>query len=149
MFCTKCGVRISDSTQKYCQNCGTEIIVHVNTTSYTEKPQIEPSIKKQKGPPGQYSKLCLGMALTSLILGILPLYASFFIYLGIRPILLLILSLVGLTLAIFSRVYSSKAEIHEPYNSLEKAGSIIGVIAIISNSVGLLFLLLGILDVGI
>lgn len=146
MFCSKCGVKLSDSNQNFCPNCGTEIITHAKTTSYTEKPQIALLIKKQKGPPGNFSKLCLGMALASLILGVVPFYAGFLFYLGIGLYLCLVLNLVGLILAVFSRVYSSKAVIHEPYNSLEKAGSIIGIIAIIFNSMGLVFLLLGILD---
>ncbi|MFX1567419.1 MAG: zinc-ribbon domain-containing protein [Promethearchaeota archaeon] len=149
MFCSKCGVRLSDSNQNFCPNCGTEIITHAKTTSYTEKPQIELVIKKQKGTPGNFSKLCLGMALASLILGVVPLYGGFFIYLGIGFYLSLVLNLVGLILGIFSKVYSSKAVIHEPYNSLEKAGSIIGIIAIIFNSIGLVFLLLGTLNVTI
>jgi len=41
MFCSKCGVKLSDSDHRYCQNCGAEIITHGKTTSFTEKIQIE------------------------------------------------------------------------------------------------------------
>jgi len=50
-------------------------------------------------------------------------------------------------LVVLSGVNSSKAKIHEPYNSLQKVGSAFGKIAILFNSIGLLIFLLGILDV--
>lgn len=153
MFCYKCGERLSDSNQKFCQNCGTEIIAQPKTTSFTEKPKIEPARTSQKGPPGKYSKLCFGMALIALALGFIP--SSYIIYAFYRifgtslngVMMSLVLNVVGITLAILSRVNSSKAVIHEPFNNLEKIGSTIAVIAIIFNSIGLFTWFLGSMDV--
>ncbi|MFX1356620.1 MAG: hypothetical protein ACFFA8_04985 [Promethearchaeota archaeon] len=47
MICSKCGVKLSDSDHRYCQNCGAEIITHAKTTNLTDKPQIEPEKPKE------------------------------------------------------------------------------------------------------
>jgi uncharacterized membrane protein YvbJ len=131
MFCSHCGEKLFDAEQKFCQNCGTEILTPSKTTDYkTERIHnaVPPKIvyvpvnqqkQLQRGLPGKYSKLCLALALVSIFIGILSLI------------------IVGLVLGVLSRVNGSKAENFEPYNDTEKAGSIFAVFGIIINAIGL------------
>ena len=161
MYCSKCGAKLSDSNQNFCHNCGTEIISYPKTASYktetsykTERPQTESppvyyvpvkySRQLQKGLPGKNSKLCLGLAIASIVLGFVPFYIYY-----INIFLNLFLRVGGLILGVSSKMYSLKAVKSEPYNNLEKAGSIIGILAIIFNAIGLMVTVLGILDVRI
>lgn len=46
MYCSKWGVRLSDTNQNYCHNCEIEIITHPKTANFkTETPQNEPPPK--------------------------------------------------------------------------------------------------------
>ncbi len=167
MFCSNCGENLIATNQKFCHNCGTEVLATSKTTdSKTERIQnvtvpkihyapVKQQTYLQKRSPGKYSKLCLELALGSIIIGI----ASFIIgynsyrffywpsYNSIGGLVVMIVILLlrggGLIMGVFSKVYSSKAEIFEPYNDIEKAGSILGILGIIINSIGLLLSILG------
>ena len=172
MYCSKCGAKLSDSNQNFCHNCGTEIIAHPKTSSYktetsykTERSQTEPppvyyvpvkySRQIQKGLPGKNSKLCFGLAIASISIGIVSLmigYTSqmrfYYPYDNINKLLVMMIINIflragGLILGIFSKYNSSKAELSEPYNDFEKFGSIIGIMAIIINAIGLYLIFFG------
>ena len=171
MYCSKCGEKLSDPNQNFCHNCGNEIISYPKTASYktetsykTERPQTEPPVyyvpvkysrQIQKGLPGKNSKLCLGLAIASISIGIVSLmigYTSqmrfYYPYDNINKFLsMMIINIFlrtgGLILGIFSKYNSSKAELSEPYNDFEKVGSIIGIMAIIINALGLFLIFFG------
>jgi len=164
MFCSNCGERLIATNQRFCHNCGTEVLATSKATDYkTERIQnvtapriyyapVRQQRQLQMGSPGKYSKLCLGLALGSIVIGIVSLiigYNSYrFIYFNIigRLVVLIVVLLLrvgGLIMGVFSKVNSSKAEIFEPYNDVEKAGSIFGIFGIIINSIGLFLSFLG------
>ena len=164
MFCSNCGENLLSTNQKFCQNCGTEVLATSKATDYkTERIQNVTSPKPvkqprqlQKGSPGKYSNWSLGLALISIAIGIVSLIIGinlsriFFIFPSynrivrlVAMIVILLLRVGGLIMGVFSKVNSSKAEIFEPYNDVEKAGSIFGIFGILINSVGLLLSLLG------
>ncbi|MFX0004994.1 MAG: zinc-ribbon domain-containing protein [Candidatus Hodarchaeota archaeon] len=167
MFCSHCGEKLLDPEQKFCQNCGTEILITSKTTDYKQEriPNTTPSkivyvpvpqkTQVQRGLPGKYSKLCLGQALVSIFIGILSLiigynfyrslYSPPFYYTGtfITAIVILLSRVAGLVLGVLSRVNGAKAENFEPYNDTEKAGSIFAVFGIIINAIGLFLSLFG------
>ncbi len=161
MFCSNCGENLIASDQKFCHNCGTEVLAAFKEIDdKTERIQnvtapkiyyapVKQQPQLQKGRPGKYSKLCLGLALVSIVIGFVTLiigynYYRFFYYpsynnIGrlVFVIVILLLRVGGLILAVFSKVYSSKAEILEPYNDFEKIGSIFVIFGILINSIGL------------
>jgi len=167
MFCSECGEKLFAKNQKFCQNCGTEVLVASKTPDYkTERIQyvtapkihyapVKQQQQLQKGRPGKYSKLCLGLALASIVIGIASLiigynyyrifYLPYDIFLGriVYSIGILLLRVAGLILGVFSKVNGSKAEMFEPYNDMEKAGSIFAILGIMTNAVGLFLSLLG------
>jgi hypothetical protein len=149
MFCSNCGAKIEDPNQKFCASCGTEILTHPKTDTYRiETPQYEsPPGKLQKGPPGKNSKLCLVFAISSLVLAFVPIYTlmifQYNLFIGLS------LNVVGLVLGVLSKIYGSKAGKSEPFNNLEKAGSIIVIPAFIFGAIALMMLVLGFLDVRI
>ena len=160
MFCSKCGEKLIATDQKFCHNCGTEVLTPSKAIDYnTERiqnitaPKIDyaPSEQRkqlQRGNPGRYSKLCLCLASVSIGIGILSLIIGYTYYgFSYRPynnigrlvfvIVILLLRVGGLIMSVFSKTYSSKAEKLEPYNDLEKVGSILGIFGIVINSLGL------------
>ncbi|MFX1388755.1 MAG: zinc ribbon domain-containing protein [Promethearchaeota archaeon] len=167
MFCSNCGEKLVDANQNYCHKCGNEIFITSKTLDYRiERTQVVSPPKtypvpvyqqkqRERGPPGKYSKLCLGLALASIFIGIISLiigynfsrltYWMYYNY-GARLLIsigILLLRVVGLILGVFSKVNGSKAELYEPYNDTEKAGSIFGVFGIIINAIGLFLSLFG------
>jgi len=178
MFCSNCGVELQVASQKFCHNCGMEVFTSVKTTSYKAepvqpaappkvqyapirpqyapvKPQYAPVRQIQRGAPGKFSKLCLGLAISSIVIGVVSLvigYNSmmFFMYpyynIGRRVVLLIILLFMrigGLIMGVFSKINSSKAEIFEPFNDVERAGSIFSIFGIIINGIGLFLSFIG------
>lgn len=167
MFCSNCGENLIAPNQKFCHNCGTEVLVTSNATGYkTEriqhetKPQIiyVPTKRQeqlQKGSPGKYSKFCLGLALGSIIIVIVSLiigysYFRYFYYPSYNyiprlavSIVILLLRVGGLIMGVYSKFFSSKAVILEPYNDTEKTGIIFGILGIITNAIGIYFSILG------
>ncbi|MFX1317029.1 MAG: zinc ribbon domain-containing protein [Promethearchaeota archaeon] len=165
MYCSYCGEKLIKNDQKFCQNCGTEVQATARTINYKieEIPNvIAPKIvyvpfkqQRQMGIAGKYSKLCLILALISIVIGIVSLIIGYNFYrfyywrsynmIGrlVVVTVILLFRVGGLIMGVFSKVNSSKAEIFEPYNDVEKAGSIFGVLGIISNSIGLFLSLIG------
>ena len=167
MFCSNCGENLIATNQKFCHNCGTEVLAISKATDYkTERIQdetvpkihyapVKQQIHLQKGSPGKYSKLCFGLALGSIIIGIASFiigYNSYRVFywpsynsIGglVVMIVILLLRVGGLIMGVFSKIYSSKAEKLEPYNDIEKAGSIFGIFGILINSIALLVSILG------
>jgi DNA-directed RNA polymerase subunit RPC12/RpoP len=166
MFCSNCGEKLIDEDQNYCHKCGTEIFPTAKAPDYKPErlqavsPQkiyyvpIDQQRQRQKGLPGKYSKLCLGLALISIFIGFGTLifgynyfrYIYYPYYNRARiavPIGILLLRVAGLILGIFSKLNGSKAEGIEPYNDVEKAGSILAIFGIIINAVGLFLSLVG------
>ena len=167
MYCSHCGEKLIDKTQKFCQNCGAEVLTMSKTSNYkSERIQREAApkiynapvkqpLQLQRGPPGKYSKLCLNQALISIFIGILSLiigynYFRFLYWLHYNYIISLIVSLAillsrigGLILGVFSKVNSSDAQNFEPFNDTEKAGSILAIFGMIINAIGLFLSLLG------
>lgn len=167
MFCPECGEKLIKTGQKFCHNCGTEVLATSEAIDYKlERTQnvsvpkiqyipIKPQKQLKMGPPGKYSKFCLEFALISIVIGIATLiigynYFRFFYYpshniIGrlVVLIVILLLRVGGLILGVFSRINSSKAQIFEPYNDVEKAGSIFGIFGIIINAIGLSLSILG------
>jgi len=161
MYCSSCGEKIQEADQKYCSNCGAEIITTSKGTDYKEEtlqPEetqkiryapVRPQNDLLEGTTGKYSKMCLALALISIGVGIVSLiigYNSYRLYswpyinMGARlavMVTMLFLRVGGLIMGIFSKVNSSKAERFEPYNDVEKAGSIFGIFGIIINGIGL------------
>ncbi len=167
MFCPECGKDLIAPNQKFCHNCGAEIVTASKTSeSKSERfrnepsPQIyyvpvKPQTTLQKGVPGKYSYMSFWFALVSISIGIATFYMGInfgfpYMYMYIDSYYNLRLRLVaffvilflragGLILGIYSRMSDSKAVKLEPYNDMEKAGSIIGIFGIIINTIGLIF----------
>ena len=161
MFCAKCGKELQGVDQKFCPNCGTEVIAtsiatgfKTEGTQYVSAPQtqyapVRPQKEIRIGPPGKYSKMCLVLAIVSIGVGLISLIIGYNISRiyywsyynpGARvviPVVMLVLRGGGLTMGILSKGNGSKAVMLEPYNSLEKVGSILGIFGIITNSIGL------------
>ncbi len=164
MFCSYCGEKIA-ADQKFCHNCGTEVRTTSKATDYkTERiPNVTvPKIvyvpvkqQRQIGIPGTYSKWCLGLGIFSLLIGIITLIIGYNYYrvlywssyntlrMVVIAIVILLFRVGGLIMGIFAKVNSSKAELFEPYNDVEKTGSILGVLGIIINFIGLFLSLFG------
>ena len=167
MFCSNCGENLIAPNQKFCHNCGTAVLVTSDATDYkTEsiKNETKPEIiyvpvkrqeQLQKGIPGKYSKFCLGLASGSIFIGIVSFITGYgyfmtYYYSSYSNITMLAVSIVilllrvgGLIMGVYSKVYSSKAVILEPYNDIEKTGSILGILGIITNAIGLYLSILG------
>jgi hypothetical protein len=167
MFCSHCGEKLIDAEQKFCQNCGTEIqVISKSPNDKIERIQddtppkiiyvpLQQQKQLQRGLPGKYSKLCLGLALISIFIGILSLIIGYnyyrflylppFYYVGslIVSIAILLSRVGGLVLGVLSRINSAKAENFEPYNDTEKAGSIFAIFGIIINAIGIFLSLFG------
>ena len=151
MFCSNCGAKMEDPNQKFCDACGAEILTHPKTDTHRiETPQtwfFQESRKLQKGPPGKNSKLCFGFAILSLVLAFVCIYTPMIFHYNL--LIGLSLNVVGLALGVFSKIYGSKAERSEPFNNLEKAGSIIVIPAFIFGAIALMSLVIGILNLNI
>ena len=169
MFCPNCGVELLENSQNFCHKCGTNIDLIVSKVPKYEPeriqktPQPQSSIPipipqyrstkplPQSGPMGKYSKLCLGLSIGSLLIGIITFMVGYNIYrmayfdyppsldysiIG-RLIFILLLRITGLLMGIFAKVYGVKAERFEPFNEGEKAGSTIIIFAILINALGI------------
>jgi hypothetical protein len=166
MFCPHCGTKLAALNQKFCHNCGVELQVTSNINSYEHeiirsKPEpktyyvpVTPQRQTQVGLPGKYSRLCLGLALTSVLIGIISLAVGYSFVRNydwgydpivriLTPIVNLPIRIGGLIAGIFGKINGSKAVIFEPYNDSEKAGSIFATFGIIINSIGIFLVLFG------
>lgn len=166
MFCSECGEKLIAPDQKFCHNCGTEVLAtskanddkneRIQNVSAPKIQYVQVTQKRQPkmGRPGKYSKLCLEFALVSIVIGFVTLIIGYNYYwlfnypynnIGrlVFVIVVLLLRVGGFILAVFSKVNSSKAEILEPHNDVEKVGSIFGIFGIIINSIGLILSFFG------
>jgi len=155
MFCQNCGAKLEMEKQRFCQNCGSEIFYesetpqiitetdqNKTTTESIPIPQYATTIKKG-GEPGPYSKRCLGFGIVSLIIGVITFnigstfVTDLFFYFPTGRIFigLAIVHIVGIIFGILSRVNSGKAKGLEPESTILKAGSVLGIIGIIINSI--------------
>ena len=152
---------------KFCHNCGTEVKKISKVDNYKSeiiqpKPEpktyyapVTPQRQMQIGLPGKYSKLCLWLSLTSVLIGIISLAVAYSFYRNfywdyvhnIGRVLMATINLPirigGLIAGVFAKINGSKAQLLEPYNDSEKAGSIFAVFGIIINAIGIVLLLFG------
>lgn len=167
MFCGNCGEKLNAANQKFCHNCGSDIKATSNATGYktqriqgTTAPKIYYAPIQQQtqiriGRAGKYSKLSLWLALASIIMGIVTILVGYnlyrfsylanfnFIVMIVVMIVILILRVGGLTMGILAKINSSKADIFEPYNDIQKAGNILSIIGIIVNGIALALSFIG------
>ena len=153
MFCTNCGEKLIATEQKFCHNCGTKLIATSKVIYHkTERIQnvsapkiqyvpIKPQKQLKKGPPGNYSKLCFGLSLVSIVIGIVSLIIGFnyyrFVYWSyysigrlVFVIVILLLRGGGLSLGVLSKISSSKAEKLEPYMISRKLEAFLGFLGL-------------------
>jgi hypothetical protein len=165
-FCAFCGSKIDTPP---------EVANVVSPTNQSTQPGSLPSylpisnIAPQPKPitsikPNIYSKRCLGFSIVALIIGgigflvgfVLTIFSLFIPYYGfmlfntlIGWVIVVILHIMGLIFGITSRTNNSRARELEPPNTIEKVGSVFGVLAIILNSillvVSLIFLIMSIM----
>ena len=176
MFCPNCGEELLDNNQNFCHKCGNKIDVIVSKVPKYEperihksapppayyplpRPQYHPARQRvQSGPMGQYSKLCLGLSIGSLLIGIITfiigynVYRMAYYYYPPSPmgygaigglIIILALRIAGLLMCIFAKVNGIKAERYEPFNEGEKVGSTLVIFAILINALGIFLSLFG------
>ncbi|MHA1885028.1 MAG: zinc-ribbon domain-containing protein, partial [Promethearchaeota archaeon] len=96
MYCSNCGAELGVSNQKFCHNCGTEVVASVKATNYKTEPiqpeaapkiqyapvrpqyaPVRPQRQLQRGQAGKFSKLCLGLALASIVIGVISLVIGY------------------------------------------------------------------------
>lgn len=178
MFCPNCGEELLDNNQNFCHKCGHKIDIITSKVPryeperiqnvappqiyYTPPKQQYPQAKPQfqRGAIGKYSKTCLGLALVSLLIGIITFIIGYNVYrlmYAYYPpsgygrigglIIILLLRIAGLIMGIFAKVNGVKAERFEPFNEAEKAGSTIVIFAILINALGIFLSLFGPLSI--
>ncbi|MFX1591003.1 MAG: zinc-ribbon domain-containing protein [Promethearchaeota archaeon] len=159
MLCPHCGVKLKDSNQKFCQNCGSEISTAAEDSQIIKRPSIPkiievPVSEKQilaPGTPGRYSKECLFHAIVSISIVIPFIILGFIIFwppvrlFGLTNyelarrfyvlIVLIIIHVVGLFFAGKSRKYGKLAKESEPANTAEKVGSSLRIVGEIINAI--------------
>lgn len=166
MYCYHCGEKLVNEEQVFCQNCGAKISPKptppeykpINTQVVAPSKSVYVPVRQQtqiqRGLPGKYSKSCLYLALGSVLIGIVSIVLGYnLLYRFYHPynyvirlniaILMLLARIGGLIMGVFSRINSSKAALFEPYNDSERAGSILAVLGIIVNAIGLFLSLMG------
>ena len=163
MFCQNCGAELTDESQKFCQSCGSEI--HESPEEIQKAPEptpespissptpsLEPtpiSTKKPISVETPYSKKTLIFSIVSLAVAVITMIVAFNIFIlgrfmpftlfsnGLNiPRIIGIVSfyILGLVFGIVSRTNSSKADA-EPENTMEKIGSVLGILGIIINAI--------------
>ena len=157
MFCKKCGSELEIENQRFCQICGTEIRSYHSTSqlgsirdSYeplsTPPPHYQDishtHINKRSGGP--YSKRCLVFGIISLLFAVISFnIGSSILWDSIyspfprdRVIIgLTIARIIGILFGIINRLSYNRAISVEPESSILKAGNILGILGILSNSI--------------
>ncbi|MFW9876387.1 MAG: zinc-ribbon domain-containing protein [Candidatus Thorarchaeota archaeon] len=154
-FCHNCGFEVSSMFETAPQT--TEKYQYEPIIKSQPRPHYPPPvISKQKpvisGGTGKNSKLCFAFGLVSLGISIFGLIIScgfylmaqiyYFYYIFSYSIVIgmifdIALVITGLVFGILSRVKKGKARYSESVNSLQKAGSVLGVIGIVFNAIAL------------
>jgi hypothetical protein len=91
LFCNKCGARINDDS-KFCESCGQNQVIVANATH-----QPQQSTRLQEQQLKNYLHPSKGLAITSIILGILPLATFYFWFIAIP------LSIIAVILAVVAK----------------------------------------------
>ncbi|MFX0104559.1 MAG: zinc-ribbon domain-containing protein [Candidatus Hodarchaeota archaeon] len=168
MFCPNCGEKLTEADQRFCHNCGSEILTtsdapQIRTEQYQrpsttsvplEAYAVKTQPKPQMGEVGKYSKMCLGFALVSIGIGIITLIAGgaliiytlipYFYLPTVSPTMIgvILMHVAGLIFGILSKVNSGKASRMEPYNNVERAGSVLGIFGIVINAIAMVLVLI-------
>ncbi|TES98299.1 MAG: zinc ribbon domain-containing protein [Promethearchaeota archaeon] len=169
MICPNCGEKLKTQNQKFCPNCGSELLYtptpdvpqlraeknQLSTSSTVSSVPVYESKPIKVEGPGFYSKIVFTFALLSIVLAVIGLVFEFLkvlrdvipIYVFLRIpggpelwIIALVLNSFGLIFAILSRIFSSKAGKREMKNTLEKVGSVFGIIGIVQNVIPLILI---------
>ncbi|MFX1256950.1 MAG: hypothetical protein ACFFAN_03760 [Promethearchaeota archaeon] len=155
MFCPKCGQKAEEPNQRFCKNCGSEILTNSEARSKSQSRTAIPMSQQkpvQIGGIGPYSYLCFIFSIISIGLAIINSILSLSIlrsldilfeppsyYVRSTITIVTITSIVGLTLGILSRVFSQKAGNLEAENTIEKIGSVFSIFGIVFNTIPLGF----------
>ncbi len=165
MFCTKCGEKLIEPNQRFCQNCGNESAItfkapqlRTERDQYISKTSLQSTREgtnflvsqqkpvKIKGLPGPHSKMCLGFGIASSVIPLFVLIFNFsYIFIMLRTsvdfwiveMIFMVIYAIGLMFGILSRTNSAQAGKREPLNNVEKVGSILGIIGLIGNAISL------------
>ncbi len=178
MFCINCGEKLIEPNQKFCQNCGNEIPTTIEAPQlrtgrdqYISKTSLQSTrggtnflVSQQKpvkikGRPGPHSKRCLGFGIASCVTSLCVLFFYFsyiFIVLMLRTsvdswitqTIVMVIYAVGIMFGILSRTNSAQAGKTEPLNNVEKVGSILGIIGIITNAISIGMALISMVFIG-
>jgi hypothetical protein len=153
MSCPNCGAKLELGNQRFCQDCGHKLL------DFSNKPELEQqystsqetrnlrqlqikSVKTSSSRP--LSKASLGLGIVSVIIAATTFNfgTSFFmppyiLPLSVRQILIVvfgILNIIGLVFGIISKATNIKAKRIEIRNTAMKAGSMLGIMGIIFNT---------------
>lgn len=164
MFCPNCGEKLDTPNQSFCAMCGSKLQstpIPKDIPVQTKESQVivpvssipvSKSVPIKTGGPGSYSKRVFAFSFISLVLAGVGFGVEFFAFIKLiapsyvfpripgSPILLiaaLVIHLVGVIFGIVSRANSNKAKKHEIENTLEKVGSVFGILGIIANVIPL------------
>ncbi|TXT65803.1 MAG: membrane protein of unknown function [Promethearchaeota archaeon] len=159
MYCPNCGNELVSKDQRFCNVCGANIKLYIPDPEVIENPpkstispnrgisrsQYEPSYsteqKKLVSQTGskRFTKLCFAFGLISFIITQISGILSFTFLTGLIPnIISLLVNIVGLILAFLSRHYKKRSEAVEPVTGLRKAGSVLAIIGMVINAIGII-----------
>ncbi|GAH35376.1 unnamed protein product [marine sediment metagenome] len=140
MICPYCGEELKDTTQEFCESCGSKIATDSEVSTPHATPISPKKLEKITGPAGPLSKrsLVFGIASVTIAVANYFLFFVFYIIFGMIGLTLqIVVLLLGVILGISSRKNSNKAGRLEPKNNLEKVGSVFSIIGAIINGIWL------------
>ncbi|MFX0049008.1 MAG: hypothetical protein ACFE8G_12690 [Candidatus Hermodarchaeota archaeon] len=154
MSCPNCGAQLEIPNQRFCQDCGRKLpdfpksseLPQKYSTSQEAREIYQLQEKTGKIPSSRpLSKTSLGFGIVSIIIAVTTfnlgssfLIEPFILPLSVRQILIVsfgILNVVGTLLGFISKIFNLKAKKSEYLNTAMKAGSVLGIIGIIINSI--------------
>jgi len=160
-FCHNCGSNLSNNSEVFQitseKDQYTQTTLKPSKQVYTDVPDIQQK-PVVKGRVGTHSKKCLGFSITSIGIAAVGLYLGFIIFMFSRIwifnpsitrriiwwTVIASIHLVGLAFGSSSRTHSKHAKNLEPVNTVEKVGSVLGIVGVIINAIamGIFFILL-------